>query len=115
MDLELTGSRRDASRDRMNELKTAPLFLLAVKAGSISARPSAEMEQRLARFGWLFGVAFQTTDDFLDDEIAGFDAVEHAIEDARSVIREFRPGECGPHYLLDYLYAKACEKDHCYR
>lgn len=52
--------------DRLNHLKTGVLFVAAVRLGGLTAGvPAADLE-RLARFGELFGLAFQTADDVAD-------------------------------------------------
>lgn len=67
MDLALTGDQREVHRATVNDLKTGPLFQLAVEAGAVSA-PNG-LPEPLARFGKHFGLAFQLTDDCLDGEI----------------------------------------------
>jgi geranylgeranyl pyrophosphate synthase len=115
MDLALSGAPREESRARMNELKTAPLFLLAVRAGALFARLTPERRRALESFGRAFGLAFQTTDDYLDDELQDLGEVTRTIGRARDLLAPFADPGCGPHLLLDYLYARASEKDPCYR
>lgn len=67
LDLSLSGTERERLREAMNDLKTVPLFQLAVEAGFVSAK--AGMPRELQSFGRNFGRAFQLTDDYLDGEL----------------------------------------------
>jgi geranylgeranyl pyrophosphate synthase len=115
MDLALDGSSRESLRATLNELKTAPLFLLAVRAGLLHARLSSSQNDRLLKFGRAFGIAFQTTDDYLDGECPDLNRVTSDLEAARAFLPPRTSREAVPHLLLDYLYARAIEKSHCYR
>lgn len=65
MDLAKSGSRAE-----INEKKTAPLFRLAVEAGMVGSRLTADEVFALRKFGREFGLAFQLVDDYLDGELA---------------------------------------------
>jgi geranylgeranyl pyrophosphate synthase len=53
----------------ISELKTVPLFNLAVLAGSLLANVDARQRSLLNCFGRQFGLAFQMSDDLLDGEL----------------------------------------------
>jgi farnesyl diphosphate synthase len=67
LDLELAGTERERLRETVNDLKTVPLFQLAVEAGFVSAKDG--LPRQLQGFGRAFGRAFQLTDDYLDGEL----------------------------------------------
>jgi geranylgeranyl pyrophosphate synthase len=72
LDLELKGGERERLRETMNDLKTAPLFQLAVEAGCVSLPKG--VPSNLNGFGRQFGLAFQLTDDYMDGEISDNEA-----------------------------------------
>lgn len=113
LDLELTGARRDSKRAQMNELKTTPLFLLAVEAGTAYAEaPSYPL---LRRFGREFGNAFQLTDDYLDGELADRAVLDRQFEAARGWIEPFGAPAQPLSELIDYLNVRSQEKDRSHR
>lgn len=113
LDLELTGAHRESHRAQMNELKTTPLFLLAVEAGTAYAEaPSYPL---LRRFGREFGNAFQLTDDYLDGELSDRHVLERQYEEARGWIEPFGPTGAPLGELIDYLHARSQEKDRSHR
>lgn len=79
MDLAKSGSRAE-----INEKKTAPLFRLAVEAGMVGSRLTADEVFALRKFGREFGLAFQLVDDYLDGELA---ATSVAAEQLRVTCR----------------------------
>ncbi len=86
----------------ITELKTVPLFELAVEAGGVSSPEYDLREAEFRRFARLFGVAFQTTDDYLDGDIEDVALPLSAIERARE-------SAGGSHELMDltdYLDAR---------
>lgn len=104
MDLALVGEERDAKRAAVNDLKTVPLFQLAVEAGLVSyagARP-AELDS----FGRLFGVAFQLTDDYLDGELSDQETLNQTYEHCRSCLQPFGANAGPLCELLDHLSAR---------
>lgn len=112
MDLALTGVRRDHERARINELKTTPLFELAVEAGLAYGR-QPRLADEVRRFGRAFGNAFQLADDYLDGDLEDRAALDEELSAAR---RCFDHGEARPLIeLVDYLDARTHEKDHCHR
>lgn len=108
MDLELTGERRDRERERINELKTTPLFELAVEAGLAYGRRQNDGSFR--QFGRAFGNAFQLADDYLDGDVEDRAALDRELAAARNGCDNSALIE-----LVDYLDARTHEKDRCHR
>jgi geranylgeranyl pyrophosphate synthase len=113
LDLTLGGDVRESNRVQLHELKTVPLFDLAVAAGAVYTR--REMPGDLRRFGREFGVAFQIADDWLDGEIADPDVVAAQFDSARACLTSFGRDAEPLHELINYLDARVFEKDHCHR
>lgn len=87
MDLTLVGAEREAMRSAVNDLKTVPLFQLAVEAGLVSyagSRPAP-----LEKFGRHFGLAFQLTDDLLDGELEDRKILDQTYEHCRASLQPF--------------------------
>lgn len=108
MDLELTGARREADREAMNELKTVPLFLLAVEAGTAYADSADPL---LKRFGREYGVAFQLTDDYLDGELPDRSRLGRQFDLTRECLAPFGAGAQPLAELVDYLAERAAAQD----
>jgi geranylgeranyl pyrophosphate synthase len=113
MDLTLSGDTRDFHRIEMHELKTVPLFDLAVQAGMAYAPPEARIDDGLLRFGREFGVAFQVADDLVDGEIDDYAVVEAQLQRARHCLVGYGEDATPVFELLDYLNARSL--DHCHR
>lgn len=117
MDLELTGDRREQCRDLLNEMKTVPLFLLAIEAGLSfpSARPetSACTYAPLRSFGRHFGVALQMTDDYLDGEAKDFGPLERQLSASIACLVPFGAASSPLVELVEYLHVRA--QDHRHR
>ena len=104
MDLTLAGSERDQMRSTVNNLKTVPLFELAVEAGCIShptGRPA-----HLASFGRQFGVAFQLTDDYLDGELNDRNILDQTYEQCRASLQPYGENAQPLLDLVQYLNAR---------
>lgn len=113
LDLQLTGDHREAGRDAMNELKTVPLFLLAIEAGTAyAAAPSYPL---LKRFGREYGVAFQLTDDYLDGELKDRSRLSRQFDLTRECLAPFGTGADPLAELLDYLEKRAAAQDRRHR
>ena len=113
MDLQLTGARREASREAMNELKTVPLFLLAMEAGAAYAEsPPYPM---LKRFGRDYGVAFQLTDDYLDGELKDRSRLSRQFDLTRERLAPFGAGAHSLAELVGYLEERASAQDRRHR
>jgi geranylgeranyl pyrophosphate synthase len=106
LDLVLSGDLRNRNRDRMTELKTVPLFELAVRAGLMLGTYNAEEEQAVVSFGRLFGAAYQSLDDVLDGEVDSESEPCQIFSQAIAKLSIFgsRAGEL--HELIDYLHGK---------
>ncbi len=105
MDLALAGEEREALRAQVNDLKTVPLFQLAVEAGCVSHR--APMPLELEKFGRLFGVAFQLTDDFLDGEFCDRKVLDQTYEHCRACLLPFGEHAEPLLYLVETLEKRA--------
>ena len=123
LDLELSGEFRERERRRVTDLKTVPLFQLAVEAGLANAPSTTSEREALLDFGAQFGIAYQMTDDYLDGEAADFDRVAAQIDCARDSLQplgrpaghlESRPA-CHLEDMLDYLNAKVWETSRRHR
>jgi geranylgeranyl pyrophosphate synthase len=106
LDLAATGSSRERNRFRVTGMKTVPLFVLAVEAGSLGAVCARAERSRLMQFGREFGIAYQTMDDYLDGEVASREAVQRQFVQARCVLAPFGDRARELHGLLDYLDAR---------
>lgn len=115
LDLELRGDARDQHRSRMTELKTVPLFQLAVEAGTLGASYTSSELQRLLRFGREFGSAYQLMDDYLDGELADRMTVDAQFHRAVNLLDPFGARAAFLTVLLNYLNAKVWEEDHRHR
>lgn len=66
-DLAAEGTRPDPEAvEEIYRGKTAALIAAAARMGVLSIRADASTEERLVRFGWRLGLAFQVVDDVLD-------------------------------------------------
>jgi geranylgeranyl diphosphate synthase, type II len=114
MDLELSGDRREQCRDVLNDLKTVPLFLLAVEAGTVYAPRRDELSQSaLKNFGRQYGIALQMTDDYLDGELKEFSHLAEHLEKTRACLAPFGAAAHPLVELVEYLHVRA--QDHRHR
>lgn len=104
MDLGLGHS---TNRSTIDELKTVPLFTLAVKGGYIFSNLAASNRLRLDSFAREFGYAFQAVDDYLDGDAATPAQAIQRIDSARTHITRFGRAARPLHELLDHLHARA--------
>jgi geranylgeranyl pyrophosphate synthase len=91
----------------ITELKTVPLFELAVEAGGVSSPDYGRLEAGLRAFGRQFGLAYQTVDDYLDYDLDDFEIAAAQVERARRLAS--LPGREHLLELVDYLHAKLSE------
>ena len=116
MDLELTGERREQCRDLLNEMKTVPLFLLAIEAGVAYAparlEGSASIYGPLRSFGRHFGVALQMTDDYLDGEASDFRQLERQLSASTDCLVPFGAAASPLVELVEYLHVRAQDYRH---
>jgi geranylgeranyl pyrophosphate synthase len=106
LDLVADASRREALRERINELKTVPLFVLAAEAGLVFTDPDSAAARGLRRFAREFGLAFQAVDDYLDQETSDLAAVEQRLDRARASLAPFDPAAAELHELIEDLHAR---------
>jgi farnesyl diphosphate synthase len=102
MDLQLPHSSSCA----ISELKTVPLFNLAVMAGSLMADLQANEKALLNCFGREFGLAFQMSDDLLDGELANAEPLEEKLTTLRATMRPFGNAALPLENLIDYLHSR---------
>ncbi len=115
LDLKLQGAKREAQRAYVSQLKTSPLFRVAVRAGMIFADLNALQCAALAEFGQEFGLAFQMADDYLDGEETSPDPLRRQLDKTRRCLDCFGSEGRDLEGLLDYLHARAWQKTHCHR
>ena len=105
MDLTLVGDARHEMRATVNDLKTVPLFQLAIEAGCVSN--PAGVPEDLSNFGRNFGVAFQLTDDYLDGEFENPEPLHHAYEHCRASLQPYGANAEALLELVEYLAERA--------
>jgi geranylgeranyl pyrophosphate synthase len=106
LDLQLSHNSSCTPTCEISELKTVPLFSLAVLAGSILAPLDSNKIALLSCFGREFGLAFQMSDDLLDGELASHSPFEEKISTLRAAIQPFGPASRSLEDLIDYLHAR---------
>lgn len=107
LDLKLSGDAKDRARGTISDLKTVPLFQLAVAAGATFASITPAQKRDLHNLGREFGLAYQMADDYLDGEENDTAALRAQFERTRSCVRIFGPASRTLEELLDYLDGKA--------
>ncbi len=105
MDLTLVGEARHEMRATVNDLKTVPLFQLAVEAGCVSH--AAGVPEDLGSFARNFGVAFQLTDDYLDGEFENPEPLHQAYELCRASLQPYGANAEPLLELVEYLAERA--------
>ena len=115
LDLALTGEIREENRATVTNMKTVPLFQLAVEAGILGTLGSKMHTSRLVQFGKEFGAAYQAMDDLLDGEAGDVAAVNERFARARALLDDFAGRADGLLDLLDHLNAKIWEEDRRHR
>ncbi len=108
LDLELAGKEscqmRETMRETMNDLKTVPLFHLAVEAACVGLPLGIPAD--LACFGRHFGLAFQLTDDYLDGEIADTQTLYELYDRCRETLAPYGAQAEPIHELVGYLESR---------
>ncbi len=110
LDLRLDEQSGDTSSYDVSELKTVPLFLLAVSAGTLFAGVDPNEKALLNGFGREFGLAFQMTDDVLDGESADLCVLEDKLTTLRATIAPFGTARRDLEELVDYLHARVASR-----
>lgn len=90
----------------LTDLKTVPLFELAIQAGGAASPRFASREHILMRFAREFGLAFQLTDDWLDGDLADRSIALRQIESARTVAGALGARASELTGLVDHLHAR---------
>jgi len=103
LDLQLPHDSSPIPACEISELKTVPLFSLAVLAGSLLANVDANERALLNCFGRQFGLAFQMSDDLLDGELATPAPFAEKLSTLRAAIEPFGPASRSLEDLIDYL------------
>jgi geranylgeranyl diphosphate synthase type II len=93
----------------VTELKTVPLFELAVEAGGVSSPEYDRREPELRRFARQYGLAFQMVDDYLDGDLQDQAAALGAVERARDSAEALSDGPNELSELAGYLHGKITE------
>jgi geranylgeranyl pyrophosphate synthase len=106
LDLAAKAPARSAA---ITELKTVPLFELAVEAGGVSSSEYDRCEGQLRGFARQFGLAFQMTDDYLDHELDDAEAALRQIERAGTLARGLGSEGNELMELTNYLDVKITE------
>jgi geranylgeranyl pyrophosphate synthase len=106
LDLQLPHASSPIPACEISELKTVPLFNLAVLAGSLLANLDANERALLNCFGRQFGLAFQMSDDLLDGELANPAPFAEKLSTLRAAIEPFGPASRSLEELIDYLHAR---------
>jgi len=101
LDLALRGEERDSQRAHVTDLKTVPLFELAVEAGLLES--GGQHRRRLLEFGRELGIAYQMMDDYVDGEIADRAAIDRQFARTRDLLAPFGVSAVGLHSFLDHL------------
>lgn len=110
LDLQLTNNQFSRTDCRVTELKTVPLFQLAVAAGALLSDPDSNEGALLRCFGREFGLAYQMTDDLLDGESIEPGLLEEKFTTLRAAIAPFGPRGRELEDLVDYLHARATQR-----
>lgn len=103
LDLELSNRNDFSVSFDISELKTVPLFNLAVSAGSLFAELDSNEQALLNCFGHEFGIAFQMRDDLADGQQVDLQLFEEKLSTLRAAIAPFGTGARDLEELVDFL------------
>ena len=106
LDLRLSHASPAIAACEISQLKTVPLFSLAVSAGSLLAHLDVNEKALLNCFGREFGLAFQMSDDLLDGELVSHAPFEEKISTLRAVVQPFGLASRSLDELIDYLHTR---------
>lgn len=117
LDLESAAGNGNRGDLLISNLKTVPLFNLAVQAGSLVPIHNADSRAVLSGFGREFGLAFQMGDDLLDGEEEDPQPFYKKLSLLRALVAHFRPAATDLESLIDYLNDrvstfKSCRQSH---
>jgi geranylgeranyl pyrophosphate synthase len=110
MDLAAAGAERTS--EEISDLKTVPLFRIAIEAGAVHANLTCEQSCALDTFGREFGLAYQLVDDYLDGELHELAPIGRRLSQARAALAPFGSRAWQLEEMLDYLNGKTFEADH---
>ena len=113
MDLQLTGDARLRHLAQISELKTVPLFQLAMHAGALFT--AGEWDALLDQAGHHIGMLYQMVDDFLDGDGADEQALAHQFARTSDLMKQFGDRAYLLNDMLEFLYGKAFETDRSHR
>lgn len=103
LDLENASGGRSHNDSYISDLKTVPLFSLAVHAGSLVPVTNPDSRAVLSGFGREFGLAFQMSDDLLDGEELDATPFREKLGLLRALVAHFGPAASDLECLIDYL------------
>lgn len=103
LDLENAAVNGNRGSVSISDLKTVPLFTLAVQAGSLVEIRDANSRAVLSGFGREFGLAFQMSDDLLDGEDDNHGLFQEKLGLLRALVAHFGPASRDIESLIDYL------------
>ncbi len=115
LDLAMAASGNSGSRTNTNvsDLKTVPLFNLAVSAGALFADPDADASALLSGFGREFGLAFQLSDDLLDGDEQDAACFKEKLSLLRAATAHFGPAGLDLEALVEYLNDRVADHKTC--
>ncbi len=103
LDLENASGQRNHTDSYISDLKTVPLFTLAVHAGSLVPIKNPDSRAVLSGFGREFGLAFQMSDDLLDGEEQDPQPFREKLGLLRALVAHFGAAAQDLESLIDYL------------
>jgi geranylgeranyl pyrophosphate synthase len=113
MDLANAASNGHRADLDISDLKTVPLFTLAVQAGSLVEIENADSRAVLSGFGREFGLAFQMSDDLLDGEEEDAQPFLEKLSMLRALVAHFGPAARDIESLIDYLNDRVSSHKNC--
>jgi geranylgeranyl pyrophosphate synthase len=113
LDLESAATHGPRADAGISDLKTVPLFALAVQAGSLIPIHNADARAVLSGFGREFGLAFQMSDDLLDGEEQDPQPFLDKLNMLRALVSHFGPAARDIETLIDYLNDRVASHKVC--
>lgn len=102
MDLHLRSETTNSYELRkLNEKKTAALFIASAEAGALIAGVEGEMLSRVRQFALEVGAAFQLADDLLDDSIYAGQTGKDTSKDANKPTILSRVGKLDAKFMIN--------------
>lgn len=113
LDLESAAAHGPRADAGISNLKTVPLFTLAVQAGSLVAIHDEDSLALLSGFGREFGLAFQMSDDLLDGEEEDPRPFHEKLSMLHALIAHFGTAARDIESLIDYLNDRVSSHKSC--